>query len=297
MTLRSDALAAFEAIAREGTVHAAARALALTQSAVTRRLQALESDLGATLFLRSRQGMRLTPEGQALARYCAASRALEGELAGALGVSTSPDARSPTASPIRRFVVTGPTSVVHGRIVPACARLLAARPELGLRLTFRIRDEGLTGDALRRGETDFEILEPRRVADEFESRLLAPERYLLVAPAAWKGRRLRDIVATETIVDFDEADDMTYRWLGAQGLREFARPERHLVNSTEMVALLVAAGVGYGVLTVEAAAADLAADRLVVLGGGKALEHRLALAWYRRSHPSPAFAALLEALR
>lgn len=56
----------FLAIARGGTLGAAARALALTQPTMGRRLRALESALGQTLFQRTRAGLVLTDEGSTL---------------------------------------------------------------------------------------------------------------------------------------------------------------------------------------------------------------------------------------
>ncbi|API54064.1 LysR family transcriptional regulator [Rhizobium leguminosarum] len=61
-------LAAFEAVARTGSVTAAARELDLTQSAVSRQVSALEEQLGVELFLRERQAMRLTLAGDGYAR-------------------------------------------------------------------------------------------------------------------------------------------------------------------------------------------------------------------------------------
>ncbi|MGB5334287.1 MAG: LysR family transcriptional regulator, partial [Woeseiaceae bacterium] len=46
-----------------------AEALFLTQAAVSSRLKSLESQLGVTLFERSRREMRLTPEGSRLVRH------------------------------------------------------------------------------------------------------------------------------------------------------------------------------------------------------------------------------------
>lgn len=61
-------LRAFEAAARTGSVTAAARALNLTQSAVSRQILALEAQLGVALFHRERQTIRLTLAGDAYAR-------------------------------------------------------------------------------------------------------------------------------------------------------------------------------------------------------------------------------------
>ena len=60
------ALEVFTAAARCGTFSHAARELFVTQGAVSRQIQQLENDLGVTLFMRHRNGLRLTAEAEAL---------------------------------------------------------------------------------------------------------------------------------------------------------------------------------------------------------------------------------------
>lgn len=52
------------ALHEHGSVTRAATSVFITQSALTRRLQSLEQELGAELVIRSRQGVRLTPAGE-----------------------------------------------------------------------------------------------------------------------------------------------------------------------------------------------------------------------------------------
>jgi DNA-binding transcriptional LysR family regulator len=68
-------LAAFVAAVEAGSVHGAADALQLTQSAVTKRIQMLERRVGGRLFERGRFGVRPTELGRTV--YPAAKRALE----------------------------------------------------------------------------------------------------------------------------------------------------------------------------------------------------------------------------
>lgn len=56
-------LLCFEAAARHESYTRAAQELALTQSAVSRQVAALEEYLGQTLFQRTRHGVALTPRG------------------------------------------------------------------------------------------------------------------------------------------------------------------------------------------------------------------------------------------
>ena len=59
-------LRAFEAVARHLNFRTAGEELALTQPAVTRQIQALESDVGGALFERHTRSVALTPAGRTL---------------------------------------------------------------------------------------------------------------------------------------------------------------------------------------------------------------------------------------
>lgn len=59
----------FIEIARRGNVSRAAAALRITQPALTNRLQTLEQELGQSLFVRTRRGVRLTDAGRAFLPY------------------------------------------------------------------------------------------------------------------------------------------------------------------------------------------------------------------------------------
>lgn len=63
------ALEIFRAVALEGSVTRAAERLGRVQSNVTTRVQQLEEQLGATLFLREGKRMLLTPAGESLRGY------------------------------------------------------------------------------------------------------------------------------------------------------------------------------------------------------------------------------------
>ncbi|MGE0098945.1 MAG: LysR substrate-binding domain-containing protein [Hydrogenophaga sp.] len=68
-------LRAFDAVARHLNFRAAAEELSLTQSAVSRQIQALEDEVGTALFLRHTRAVELTSAGSQLLR--ASSMALE----------------------------------------------------------------------------------------------------------------------------------------------------------------------------------------------------------------------------
>ena len=61
-------LRAFEAVARHLNFRAASEELSLTQSAVSRQIQALEVEIGVSLFLRHTRAVELTSAGAQLLR-------------------------------------------------------------------------------------------------------------------------------------------------------------------------------------------------------------------------------------
>ena len=81
-------LTAFDATAHNGSVSGAARELNLTHGAISRQVAALEFQLGASLFVRSARGVRLTDVGKAYAVEIRA--ALSALRSASLNVITSP---------------------------------------------------------------------------------------------------------------------------------------------------------------------------------------------------------------
>jgi DNA-binding transcriptional LysR family regulator len=105
-----DNLQAFLAVARSGRISAAARRLAVEHTTVSRRLTALEVELGVPLFYRTTTGYLLTPHGQnALAQAEAmesaalalAARAREGSgvIAGRVRLAMAPEFASHWVAP------------------------------------------------------------------------------------------------------------------------------------------------------------------------------------------------------
>ena len=286
MSLLGPQLEAFLAIVKDQTVNGAAKTLGLTQTGVTQRIRALEGLLATTLFQRSRRGMLLTAEGEALLRYCQAARDLEGQaLSRIQGAAYTSEIR---------ITITGPTSILRSRVIPQCVSVLKKAP--GLLVTFDINDVENRADSLRRGTAQLAILPRDQVAREMDSKVLKPERYILVAPKAWRKRPLADIIAKERIIDFDSSDQMTLSYLTKFRLASISRPERHFVNNTESLVELFMAGVGYGVLTAEFAKPHLAGGCLVALNSEAVYENRLALAWYPRPEMPKYFAELIAAV-
>lgn len=286
MSLLSPQLEAFMAIAKHKTVHGAAHAIHITQTAVTQRIRALESKLATTLFIRTRRGMMLTPEGEALLRYCYAANELEGEaLANIQGAGIETEIR---------ICITGPSSIMRSRIIPQCFSVMKKYPNLLMQ--FDISDAENRARTLRSGDSQLAVIREEDIAPEMESKILAPERYVLVCTSDWKKRKLRDIIATEHIVDYDPNDQMTFNYLKHFDLIDLVQHERHFANRTDALAMMLVEGYGYGVLTEEFSTPYIENNELIVLNAGKIYKISMALAWYTRHEPPQYFSDLIKAI-
>ncbi|STX76375.1 LysR family transcriptional regulator [Legionella parisiensis] len=280
-------LIAFEAIVREGTVHAAAESLFLTQTAVTQRLRQLEQKLKITLFIRSRRGMQLTPEGEQLHRYC--QRVAE------MGCSVLTSIQGAGTLSNLRIKIAGPTSVMRSRIIPQCREIMKTFPKLYL--SFLIDDSMDISHQLKSGTFDLVVLSPEQVTQEMISKPLQPEHYLLVCSAKWKHRRLTDIISKEKIIDFGQDDQMTFSYLKKYDLLKFVQTERHFVNNTESIAQLFISELGYGVLSKEFADPYIDSGELLVINEHKSYTNNLSLGWYPRPEQPDYFSAILQAIK
>jgi LysR family transcriptional regulator, chromosome initiation inhibitor len=287
MKLLSPGLQAFHAVAKAGTVHAGTRILHITQTALTRRIAGLEAELGTTLFLRSRRGMTLTDEGQALLHYCEQALEMEGE--------TLARIHGKEELGRQHIVVQGPSSVMRARVIPALAPVLVSYHQLTAE--YRIKDHGTGIDQLKRGECDILILPRSAVLSEFDSRLLKPERYVLVGPISWQSRNISEVVRNERIIDFDPTDTITQQFLEHHDLTSMARTDRHFANNTDALATMVESGIGYTVLSVEFATPLIDANRIAAIGGRRHWDYGLAVAWFPRRHMPDYFRAILKAIK
>ncbi|MGZ3775040.1 MAG: LysR family transcriptional regulator [Pseudobdellovibrionaceae bacterium] len=287
MSLLSQNLQAFIAIVKNSTVHGAANDLGLTQTAVTQRIRALENELGVTLFLRSRKGMQLTQEGEALLRYCQGAEDLEGQ---ALSLING-------AGKNRTIEVnmTGPTSVMTSRIVPQCANLYNDWPQLNL--NFIITDTEDRLQLLKSGSATLAILPPDNVPNELDSKMLKPDRYVLVASKKWKGRRLNDILTSERLIDFYETDQTSLNYLKKFKISSLLERPRLFVNNNEAIIKLFCQGVGFGTLTQEIAKPHLDNGDLITLNNGATMDDPLALAWYPRPEMPKYFKAIIDSVK
>jgi len=183
------------ATTEHGSFAAAAKALNLTQSALSMQVAALEETLGAKLFDRSRRPPRLTPAGEiALAR----ARAIVAQYDDIF------DALS-TARPYRGSFSLGaiPTSLTN--LLPAALMALRDK-EPGL--TVKVTSE-LSGELVRlveRRELDAAVIHrPPEIAEGFEWRDIARQRIVIVAPADSVEETTAEIFAAHPYIRFNRS--------------------------------------------------------------------------------------------
>ena len=173
-----DGFRTFLAIARHGRVSAAARQLGVEHSTVSRRLAALEAELGVPLFHRTLGGYLLTPHGQtALAEAEAMERSAT--LIGA----RARESAGKIAGRVR--VALLPEYATHW-LAPRLASLRARHPGIELQIL-----AGIQPLDLLRGEADLAVRTPRPRQEGLSAlRLARAATAAYAAKAFLRGRRL-----------------------------------------------------------------------------------------------------------
>ncbi|HMJ35989.1 MAG TPA: LysR family transcriptional regulator [Baekduia sp.] len=182
-------LAAFVAAFEAGTMHGAADALQLTQSAVTKRIQMLERRVGGRLFERGRFGVRPTELGSTV--YPAAKRALEAlgsvvELVELSRAQGSVDLRLSASQTIGEFLLPG-----------WLADFRRERPEVHPRLQVVNSHDAL--EAIRENRSEIGFVEGPDSPAGLQALTVARDEIVVVVAAEhpWAGRRAvtpRDLV-------------------------------------------------------------------------------------------------------
>jgi LysR family glycine cleavage system transcriptional activator len=284
-------LACFDAAARHESYTRAAQELALTQSAVSRQISALEGYLGIDLFRRTRHGVALTPGGADYARQIAPRlQALERDTLDAMS-------RQGTAGAIALAAV--PTFASRW-LMPRLPDLAAQHPELVVHIETRTRpflfaDTGLDA-ALYSGT-------PEQVSNWAGTRatpLIEEEVVPVCAPALLgKRRRLQAVdLAGMPLLQQSTRPEAWRQWFEATGVDAplaLSGPRFELYSLTAAAA---ANGLGLALLPRLLFEAELARGELVVacprpLRSGRAYW----LVTPERGEPRPALAAFTAWLR
>jgi DNA-binding transcriptional LysR family regulator len=189
-------ITAFVEVARRRSVSRAAEALFVTQPALTARIQGLERDLGAELFIRTSRGMKLTEAGEAFLPY--AVRALGALTDGRMQVNALERGGA------GRLAI-GAAPAVSTYVLPPLLKLFAqSHPRVAVSVRTGHSEEML--DLVLREQVDVGLVRALHHRDIVSTPLYEDRLVLVVDPAhsfADKGRiRLREI-AGEQLILFD----------------------------------------------------------------------------------------------
>jgi len=261
------------ALADQGGFEAAAQRLAITQSAVSQRLRALETQVGQPLVVRSRP-LRLTEPGKVLLRFARQLQAMRADVSRELGMQ---------AFSGERLAVAVNADSLATWVLPALDDLVRD----GLLLELVVDDQDFTHDWLRQGEvlgcvsTVDAALKGCRVVP------LGVMRYAAMASPGFIERVLKGSTsglneATFSQVPFlvfNRKDDMQQQWVAKTFRVSHPRLQALHVPSSE--AYLRAATMGWGIGVLPELQARDALDRgdLVVLRPESTVD--IALYWHQ----------------
>lgn len=239
----------FLAVVEHGSVTAAAAALYLAQPSLSQSLRALEGELGADLFVRTRTGMILTAAGEALREPARQA------------VRSAEEADRAVRRVVRleggRLDVAVPADLVVGPLVPIVARFRELYPDVVVNLI----EPDLSGsvvDLLRDARCeiglDYLPVDDARV----ETRVLGEQRALLAVPSELAAGMVEpvpfSVLAGLPLVT--GSPDSPFRAHLAGLAADHDTPLRIVAEADHEhgVFLLVTAGAGAGLLSEETAA-------------------------------------------
>jgi DNA-binding transcriptional LysR family regulator len=249
-------LRGFAALAREGSFSRAAKALYVSQPAVSKHVASLEAELGTKLVVRGRPAATLTPAGEMLAEYVLRAEALLANARRALAAGADADIGT------LALVASG---IPGTYLLPAVlSRFHEQHP--GIEIDFQLATSGGALEVVRAHRVELAVVGGMTVPGELEAEPLVEDEVVLVGPPALGGRRLR-VKELEglTWVSREEGSATraaveAARWqLGLHAVRTLELP------SWEAVKLAVAGGAGIAAISRFALELELESERLVML--------------------------------
>jgi DNA-binding transcriptional LysR family regulator len=249
-------LEAFVAVARAGTISAAADELFVGQPAVTARIQGLERALGAALFIRGRGGSRLTEAGNALLPH--ANRAL-------VAVSSGRRAVGDVVSGSGGRLLIGAAPAVSTYVLPAVLhRFQQEHPRVQLTVRSGHSEEVLA--MVLREEVEVGLMRPIQHAELITSPLYEDQLVLVVHrghPFASPGEIRMDQMATEHLILFDRTS--SYHELTSSIFRQAGIDPRGYieVDNIDAAKRMVEQRLGIALLPLTSVQADIGTGRLV----------------------------------
>jgi len=254
-------LATFLAVHRAGRISGAAKALHLSQPAVTAQVRRLEGALGLALFTRSVRGVVPTEAGERLARHAVAlERLVEVAIA---------DVRGEAQAERGELVVAASTTIAAHLLPPLFAGFRGAHRDVALRARVGNTEEVL--DDVRDGRAPIGLVEGHARAAGLRLEPFLDDEIVLVMgrDATFKLRSARDLENVPLLVR--EAGSGTRsvveRALIKAGLGKRARARDVELGSTEAILSGAVAGLGVAFVSRWSIRAHLASGLVRVVPG------------------------------
>ncbi|MFJ9563150.1 LysR family transcriptional regulator [Streptomyces fuscichromogenes] len=278
------------AVARLGSLGAAAREVGITQPAASSRIRSMERQLGVALVDRSPRGSRLTDAGALVTDW--ARRVVEAAEAFDAGAQALRDRRD------SRLRVAASMTIAEYLLPGWLLALRAQRPDTAVSLL--AGNSAAVAERLLADEADLGFVEGLTVPHGLDSAVIAHDRLIVVvAPAHPWARRRRPLAAEElaaTPLILRERGSGTRQVLDA-ALGGLARPLIELSSTTAVKASAVSAA-GPAVLSELAVREELAIRRLVSIPvEGIALRRDLRAVWPTGHRPTGPARELLSLTR
>lgn len=237
----------FHAVLRHGSLLATARAMNCAQSTITIRIQELEREIGAALFIRKGRRAALTEAGRAVFERTAQ---IAETIAGLKDVAAGYEAGA--AGHVRIGVIEPTASF---RLPAALAAFCARRPNL--HLAVEVGGANRVTQLVTDGDVDFGISSPPAVESSLDFELLFEEKMGLLVP------RRHPLAARSRIAPADLRDhsilltdrSCAYRRIIESALRLNGVTPRSAIEAGSVQALreLVNAGLGIAILPIKGA--------------------------------------------
>jgi DNA-binding transcriptional LysR family regulator len=248
-------IAAFVETARRQSVSRAAKALFISQPALSARLKGLESDLGAQLFVRTPRGMRLTDAGNAFLPY--AVRALETLTDGRMQVNALERGGA------GRLAIGAAPAVSTYVLPPLLKRFAQGYPRVSISVRTGHSEEIL--DLVLREQVTLGLVRALQHPDVLSTPLYEDRLILVVEPGhpfAASGRIRMKELADEQLVQFDRTSsyhDLTSALFVTAGVSPAGTMELDNIDAAKK---MVEQGFGVALLPQTSVADELEAGAL-----------------------------------
>jgi DNA-binding transcriptional LysR family regulator len=255
-----DDLYFFARVADFSSYTAAAKALGLQTSKLSRRITALEGELGVRLINRTTRRLSLTEAGKTLHRHCLAlldeAQAAKDAMTQLLG------------SPQGLVRISCPTGLLHGGLADVLARFLTEHPRVRIALDATNRRVDVVDDGI---DIAMRVRKPPLEDSDLAMRALGPDEMILVASpefvaAHGEPQTLEDIARIPTL-SMGSADERSiWRLVGKDGkTAELIHSPRLCTDDLFTLRRAALQGIGAVLIPHLAVAKDLESSALIRL--------------------------------